>query len=89
MLVGDFIIVDGDPWHHVIAYPGPKSAANVFPVPRGVLGIVLRVGDPSEGTYFGEVYVVLSNSGKTAWIPAVHLKTLELYRRGDEVTFNP
>lgn len=78
--VGDLVSVDGDPWKHAIAYPGPKSAACVFPVLRGVLGIVLRVGDPSEGTYFGEAYVLLADTGRSAWIPAVHLRRLELYR---------
>lgn len=77
--VGDLVVVDGDPWKHVIAYPGPKSAANVFPVPRGVMGVVLRVGDPGEGTYYGEAYVLLAHTGQSAWIPAVHLRRLELY----------
>lgn len=77
--VGALVEVDGDPWKHVIAYPGPKSAADVFPVLRGTVGVVLRVGDPGEGTYYGEAYVLLADTGRSAWIPAVHLRVLELY----------
>lgn len=77
--VGDLVAVDGDPWKHVIAYPGPKSAADVFPVRRGVMGVVLRVGDPNDGSYYGEAYVLLADTGRSAWIPAVHLRVMELY----------
>lgn len=54
----------------------PVVAQGSFWMSNGKLGIVIDVGDPRNGTYYGEVRVLFED-GRTGWVAKVHLEMLQ------------
>ena len=51
----------------------PIVANDSYWLPNGKMGIILEVGDPRNGTYYGEVRVLFQD-GRLGWIARVHLE---------------
>jgi hypothetical protein len=77
MQVGSLIITASDLSDKVNVFMQPIAAQDSFWVYNGTYGIVLEVGDPKYGTYYGELLVLFHN-GKYGWTPRVHLQEIEL-----------
>lgn len=77
MQVGSLVITASDLAEKVNVFLEPIVAQNSFWVKNGTYGIVLEIGDPKNGTYYGEVFVVFDN-GKHGWAPRVHLSIIDL-----------
>lgn len=77
MRVGSLVVTSSDLSEKVNVFLEPIVAQNSFWVKNGTYGIVLEIGDPKNGTYYGEVLVVFDN-GKRGWAPRVHLCNIDL-----------
>lgn len=77
MQVGSLVVAASDLSQKVNVFLEPIVARHSFWVYNGTYGIVIELGDPKNGTYYGEVFVVFDN-GKHGWIPRVHLSTVNL-----------
>lgn len=77
MQVGSLVITSSDLSDRVNVFLAPIVAQQSFWVCNGTYGIILEIGDPKNGTYYGEVLVVFDN-GKYGWVPRVHLSKVVL-----------
>jgi hypothetical protein len=75
MHVGSLILVENMLGQAVNVYSSPKSAEGIFFVENGEFGIVVEVGTPANGTYYGEILVIFT-MGKIGWIARCHVKEL-------------
>ena len=75
MKVGSLVIVDSSTGisTKVNVYPQPVATKNCFFVYIGTYGIILEIGAPKSGTFFGEVLVMFDN-GKHGWISQIYLR---------------
>jgi|LakMenEpi03Aug12_release.lakeMendotaPanAssembly.Ray.scaffolds.fasta_scaffold4397442_1 hypothetical protein len=77
MQVGSLVITASDLSEKVNVFIEPIAALNSFFVFNGTYGIIIEIGNPENGTYYGEVYMLFDN-GKHGWVPRVHLKLIAL-----------
>jgi len=77
MQVGSLVVTASDLSERVNVFLEPIVAQHSFWVYNGTYGIVLEIGDPKNGTYYGELYVVF-DTGKHGWVPRVHLSEVGL-----------
>lgn len=75
MQVGSLVVTASDLSDKVNVFVEPIAAQHSFWAYNGTYGIVLEIGDPKNGTYYGEL-LVLFDTGKNGWVPRVHLRAV-------------